>query len=181
MKLRFLLPFFLLGLLTASTPAQSIPPVNAKALDDSQVILPPPTGHQLLILLIGFSHKSGDACGSWAMRLVADYTSDPHTAYYQLAELQSAPSFVRGMILHGMRKDVPAAQHSRFVPLYDHEPEWKKAVNFTTSAPDDPYIVVTAPGGDILWQTHGSFTDSSYSDLKSAVAKLTVNPTKSQF
>jgi len=178
MKLGFLSPLLLLGLLAASTPAQSIPPVNAKALDDSQVILPLPNGHQLLVLLLGFSHKSGDACGPWAKRLSADYTSNPHATYYQLAELQSAPSFVRGMILHGMRKDVPAGQHSRFVPLYDHESEWKKAVNFSTAAPDDPYIVVTATDGRILWQTHGPFTDSAYSDLKSAVSKLIADPAK---
>jgi len=77
-----------------------------------------------------------------------------------------------------MRKDVPAAQHSRFVPLYDYEPEWKKAVSFSTSAPDDPYIVVAAPDGRILWQTHGPFTDSAYSDLKCAVSKLIADPPK---
>jgi len=42
--------------------AQTIPIVKAKALDDSEVLLPKPDGQQILILILGFSHKSGDIC-----------------------------------------------------------------------------------------------------------------------
>lgn len=148
---------------------QTIPPVKAKALDDSEVILPKPGSQQLLILVLGFSHKSGDACSAWGKRIAADYTSNPHATYFQLPELQSAPSLVRGIIVRGMRKDVPAARHSHFVPLFDHEDDWKKSVSF--SAPDDPYILVVAPDGHILWQSHGAIIDSAYADLKTAVSK----------
>jgi hypothetical protein len=164
---------FLITIFALPSVAQSIPPVQAKALDDSDVTLPVPGGHQLLILVLGFSHKSGEACGPWGKRLAAEYSSDPRVTFYELAELQSAPSFVRGMIVHGMRKDVPGSQQPHFVPLFDHEPEWKQVVNF--SAPDDPYILITAPDGHILWQTHGPVSDSAYADLKSAVTKLIAN------
>ncbi|MGB9431309.1 MAG: hypothetical protein WBQ89_03620 [Candidatus Acidiferrum sp.] len=169
-----LLLAILICMLAVPSQAQTIPPVKALALDDTEVILPKPGGQQLLILVLGFSHKSGDACRVWAKRVASDYTSDPLATYYQLAELQSAPSMVRGLILHGMRKDVPAPQHSHFVPLFDHEVEWKKAVNF--SALDDPYILIAAPDGHILWQTHGPVSDSAYADFKSAVAKIVANP-----
>jgi hypothetical protein len=156
--------------------AQTIPPVKAKALDDSVVVLPKPGSQQLLILVLGFSHKSGDACTAWGKRLSADFTSDPLATYYQMPELQSAPSLVRGMILRGMRKKVPDSQHSRFVPLYDHEDDWKKTVNFST--PDDPYLLITSPDGHILWQSHGPVSDSAYAELKAAVSKLSANPPK---
>jgi hypothetical protein len=156
--------------------AQTIPPVQAKALDDSEVALPKPGGQQALILVLGFSHKSGAACAAWGKRLAADYASDPHASYYQLAELQSAPSFVRGMILRGMRKDVPPSRHSHFLPLFDHEGEWKTLVQF--SAPDDPYVLVTAPDGRVLWQTHGALSDSAYPALQAAVAQFSARPAK---
>jgi hypothetical protein len=149
--------------------AQSIPPINAKALDDSHVVLPPADGKQLLILVVGFSHKSSEACGAWSKQLAADYASSPQAVYFQLAELQSAPSFVRGMILRGMHKDVAAAQQSHFVPLYDHEADWKALVHF--SAADDPYVLLTSADGHVLWQTHGALSDSAYADLKAAVGK----------
>jgi hypothetical protein len=159
-----------LGFCAVPCQAQTIPPVKTKALDDSEVVLPKPGGRQLLILVLGFSHKSGQNCTPWDQRLAADYLSDPHVTYYQLPVLADAPSFVRPMILHGMHKNVPAVQHSHFVPIYDHETDWKKLVNF--SAPDDPYILVAAPDGHVLWQSHGLATDSAYSELKSAVAQF---------
>ncbi len=80
------------------------------------------------------------------------------------------------MIVHGMRKDVPAAEHPHFVPLYDHEDNWKKTVGF--SAPDDPYILVASPDGHALWQTHGVVSDSVYADLKAAISKFSARPAK---
>jgi hypothetical protein len=74
------------------------------------------------------------------------------------------------MILRGMRKDLPADQQAHFIPILDHEDEWKKLVNF--SAPDDPYILLTDSHGHVIWQTYGPLTDASYEALKSALSKL---------
>src|ERR1700747_2830693 len=156
--------------------AQSIPPIKAKALDESEVVLPKPGGQQFLILVLGFSPQRRENCSPRDKALFADYGSDPHVTYYQLPILAGAPSFVRPMILHGMRKDVPAAQLSHFVPIYDHEADWKKLVNF--SGADDVYILVSSPDGHVLWQTHGLLSDSAYAELQAAVTKLAANPTK---
>jgi hypothetical protein len=80
------------------------------------------------------------------------------------------------MILRGMRKDMPAEQQSHFIPILDHEDEWKKLVNF--SAPDDCYILLTDPRGHVAWQTHGPLTDASYDALKSALSKLFASPSQ---
>jgi len=154
--------------------AQSIPPVKAKALDDSEVVLPKPGSQQFLILVLGFSHKSGENCTPWDKRIAADYGSDSHITYYQLPVLAGAPSMIRPMILHGMRKDVPAFLHPHFVPIYDHEEDWKKLVNF--SGADDAYILLASPDGHVLWHTHGPLGDSAYAELQSNIARLAVNP-----
>lgn len=168
--MRLLTAILVLAVLAApSLYAQTIPPVKGKALNDSEVMLPTPGSSQYLILTIGFSHKSGAQSSAWGKRLTADFSpNDPHVAIYQFAELQSAPSFIHGTIVRGMRKDVPASQHSHFVPLFDHQDEWKKLVNF--SGPDDAYVLFTSPDGRVLWQTHGPVTDASYAALKAAVA-----------
>jgi hypothetical protein len=171
---RLTLSTLMLLTLCAHSFAQSIPSIKAKTLNDSDVVLPKPGGTQSLILVLGFSHKSGDACTPWDKRLFADYHSDPHITYYQLPVLEGAPSFVRPMILHGMRKDIPADQQTHFIPIFEHEEEWKKLVNF--SGPDDAYILLTDPQGRVIWHTHGPFTDPSYDSLKSAVSKLLATP-----
>jgi hypothetical protein len=80
------------------------------------------------------------------------------------------------MILHGMRKDVPAFLHPHFVPIYDHEEDWKKLVNF--SGADDAYILVTGPDGHVLWHSHGPLTDAAYTELQSNITRLAANSSK---
>jgi hypothetical protein len=135
-------------------------PSKQKTLADTDIVLPQPGGTQIVILVLGFSHKGGEKCAPWGKRLSSDFQSEAYVTYYQLPVLQGAPSFVRPMILRGMRKDLPAEQQAHFIPILDHEDEWKKLVSF--SAPDDAYILVTDPHGRVAWQTHGPLTDSSY-------------------
>ena len=156
--------------------AQSIPPINAKALDDSQVILPRTGTSKLLILVLGFSHKSGENCTPWDKRLAGEFQSDALVEYYQIPVLAGAPSFVRPMILKGMRKGLAAGEQARFVPVYDHEADWKKIVNF--SAEDDPYLVLARPDGSVIWQTHGLLSESLYGELKNAIAKVAADDAK---
>lgn len=154
----------------ALSSGQSIPAVKAKALDNSEITLPNPSSQQVLILMVGFSRKSGELCKAWGRKISTDYHADARIAYFTIPILQSAPSLVRPMILHGMRKDVPPQEHSHFIPLYSHESDWKKVVNF--SAPDDAYLIVATPDGHPVWQAHGPFSDSTYSDLKKSIAIL---------
>jgi hypothetical protein len=74
------------------------------------------------------------------------------------------------MILRGMRKDLSPEQLAHFVPLYDKQEEWKKLVSF--NVPDDAYIVLTDPEGHVFWQTHGTFSDSTFAELKNALSNL---------
>ena len=156
--------------------AQSIPPINAKALDNSPVVLPKTGSSKLLLVLLGFSHKSGENCAPWDKRLATDYPSAAPVEYYQIPVLAGAPSFVRPMILKGMRKGLAAGEQARFVPVYDHEADWKKLVNF--SAEDDPYLVLARPDGSVIWQTHGLLSESLYGELKNAIAKVAADDAK---
>jgi hypothetical protein len=153
-----------------SVTAQTIPFVKAKALDDSEVTLPNPASQQILILIIGFSKKSGDVCQLWGKRINAELLQDPRVSYYQLPHLEGVPTLVKPMILHGMRKDLNAQQQSHLVPLYDHQEEWKRLVDFT--APDDAYLIVADAEGHVFWQAHGAYSDSTYAALKNAVFSL---------
>jgi len=150
--------------------AQSIPAVKAKALDNSEITLPNPGSHQALILIVGFSHKSGDLCKVWGKKVAADYGGDARITYYVLPVIQSAPSLVRPMILHGMRKDTPSDQLPHFVPIYSNEADWKKLVN--VAGPDDAYLIIAAPDGHAVWQAHGAYSDDIYADLKKALSGM---------
>lgn len=163
-----LLPLFCFT--AALSSAQSIPIIKAKALDNSEIILPNPGSRQFLILIVGFSQKSGKLCEVWSRKISADYHADTRIAYFSLPVLQSAPFLVRPMIVYGMRKSVPAQELRRFVPLYSNEFDWKKFVNFST--PDDAYLIVATPDGHLVWRAHGPYSDTLYADLQKSVATL---------
>jgi hypothetical protein len=152
------------------TSAQTIPLVKAKSLNDSEVNLPNPGSQQVLILILGFSHKSADVIESWGKHISIDFHDDIRVAYFQMPNLQGVPGLVKPMILQGMRKDVPSGEHTHFVPIYDNKPEWKKLVNF--SAPDDAYLIVASPDGHPIWQAHGPYSDVTYNELKKSVSAL---------
>jgi hypothetical protein len=168
MRLLRLVLLFLVAVALCS--AQSIPAVKAKALDNSEIILPSPGSRQVLILIVGFTKKSGKLCEEWSKKIAADYHADTRIAYFSLPVLESAPSLVRPLIVHGMRKGVPAQELHHFVPLYSGESDWKKLVNFST--PDDAYLIVAAPDGHLIWQAHGPYSDAIYADLQKSVASL---------
>ena len=154
----------------AACPAQSIPSVKAKALDNSEVVLPQPGSSQVLILITGFSHKSADSIEAWGKHVSADFRGNDHVTYFELPNLQGVPGLVKPMILHGMHKDVPEAQYPHFAPIYNDKSAWQKLVNF--SGPDEAYIVVAAPDGHVAWQTHGAYSDDAEEQLRMAVASV---------
>ncbi len=150
--------------------AQVVPTTTAKALDGTAIVFPRPDSRKPLLLVIGFSHKSDGDFKQWNQRMLSPYLSDPHIDYYELADLQGVPSFVKGMILHGMRREVPVAQHAHFAPLTAGEEEWKKAVGY--SASDNTYVVLADASGHILWRTHGVPDDEKISALKKSLADV---------
>jgi hypothetical protein len=165
--LRLSIPFLFVATISS---AQIIPTEKAKALDDSEVVLPDPGSQRVLILVLGFSHKSADLIEDWGKHLAADFHDNAHVAYYQIPDLLGVPGLVKPMILHGMRKDIPEAEYSHFVPIYDHKQGWQSLVNF--SAPDDAYVLVASPAGHPISQAHGPFSDETYNELKKPVSSL---------
>ncbi len=154
--------------------AQQVPLTHSTALDKSVVTFPQGDSGEPLLLLIGFSHKSEKQCDSWNERLKPAYLSESRVTYYELADFQGVPSFVMGLILHGLRRKIPKDEHSHFVPLYSNEAEWKKLVGYVAS--EDAYLLVADAGGHVLWQAHGSPTELKFSQLQTAIAKQVSKP-----
>ncbi len=171
---QFLFLPLLVTILSRSCAAQQIPPTQAQTLDGTMVSFPHEASGKLLLFVIGFSHKSNDQVEEWNKRLSPLYLKNAHVFYYQVADLTGAPSFALKMILHGMRKQVPAAEQSQFVVLESNDGKWKGLVNY--SAPDDAYVVLTNPSGHIVWQARGPVTDAQTTALQAAISKLIPPP-----
>ena len=147
--------------------SQQIPFTQAKTIDGSSVEFPNAESDKPLLFVVGFSHQSSSACQTWNKRLSPLYLKDPRVLYYQAADFQGVPSLITRMILHGMRRQVPANEQPRFVLLQANENEWKSAAKF--SAANDAYVLLADSTGHIVWQTHGAVTEEQFGSLRAAM------------
>ena len=65
---------------------------------------------------------------------------------------------------------MPENLRDHFVPVLKGESELKKFVGY--KEPDDAYLVVLDPSGQIVRQTHGPFTDAAYAPLRDELRRF---------
>jgi ATP10 protein len=157
-----------LTLFLSAQTGQTLPHLEGTTLNDQKVVLPDPSHYRTMILVFGFTHKSSEQADAWGKRLAKDYASRPEVAYFEIPVLQSAPGFVRPMIVHGMKKGTPAAEQGHVLIIDKHEDELKKLVGYEEQ--DDAYVVVASSEGKVVWQTHGAISDEKYAGLEESVS-----------
>ena len=158
------------SVLLATAAAQQFPRLQEQNLNGRPVVLPDAVARKVTVLVVGFSHASSTPTGAWAKRAQDDFGKNPNFALYQLAVIEDAPRFIRGMITSGMKKGIQETQRAFVVTVVHQEAELKKLVNY--SAADDAYIVVLDRSGKVAYQTHGSTVDSAYVELHAKVQSL---------
>jgi hypothetical protein len=150
---------------------ERIPEVHGTSFTNQAVSLPAELQNKAAgILVLGFSRGSRDAVTGWATRIAADYRTADVVAYYELPVVASVPGFLRGILLRSIKSSAPERAHKRIVPITTDEAGWRAVVHY--SEPDDPYVLVVDPHGDVVWQTQGQPTDAAYGALKQQVEGL---------
>ncbi len=138
---------------------QPMPKTQAQSLSGHEVVLPSAVVGHPAVIVIGFSHSSSKTMERWDKEIGAQVTAKAGVPLYNMAVIQDAPKFVRGMITHGMRALVPVAGQDRFLTVVQGEEELKKAVNFSADA--NTYIVVLDAAGNIVFYTHGEPSETA--------------------
>ncbi len=137
----------------AALEAQQLPSTQAQTLTGRAVTLPLPD-HAQTFLAVGFSKASSEAVKAWWLQAKAICQAHPAVACYEAAVIEDAPSFVRGMIVSGMKHGMDRTDQETFLTVADNEAEWKRA--FAFSAPDDAYLAIFDKSGKLLWRTRGA-------------------------
>lgn len=153
-----------------SAAAQQIPHTEAKSLTDRPIVVPVPGATKPLVVIIAFSSKGGDDSGAWNKAFHLRYETDPRIDYVELADFQGVPSFVMGMIMHGMRRSVHEPEKSHLAPFFSQEDTWKRVVSFKD--PKVAYVLLADPSGRIVWQTSGPASDAKVAALEAAITDL---------
>ena len=150
---------------------ERIPEVHGTSFANQAVNLPAALqGKAAGVLVIGFSRGSREEVTVWARRIAADYRTSPVVAYYELPIVAGVPGFVRGVVLRSIKSSTPERAQPRVVPVANNEAGWKAITHY--SQPDDAYLLVVDNQGNVVWQTQGQPTDTTYAALKQQVESL---------
>lgn len=163
------LSFLLLCASALAMSGERLPLITGTSLSGAAVAVPEPAPGRPMILLFGFSRKSGEQVQQWAKRVAADFGSDSRMGCYDFAVLEGVPGFVKPMILHAMKKDLPEKEQTHFVPLYQHAAELKMLTGYKDA--DAAYVLVTDAAGEVIWKAHGLPNDLTYGQMKQAAEK----------
>ena len=160
----------LLALALAVTPSATIPPIRGTTFAGEIVTLPDALRGRAGVLIVGFSKASRQQASAWGHRLADDPQRPPQLAYYEMPVLESVPKLLRGLVLKQIKEDVSANGQKHFLPIMDHEANWKSAAGF--AQPDDAYLLLVDASGAVRWRTQGSPTEQTYSELKRRAAQI---------
>jgi hypothetical protein len=140
------------GLVAPALDAQQLPVTHAKTLSGQAVTFPVPD-HSQTLLVVGFSNASSAPVKAWWLQAKGICQAHPAVACYEAAVIEDAPSFVRGMIVSGMKHRMEPDRQETFVTVVENEPAWKQVFGF--NAPDDAYLAIFDKTGKLLWRTTG--------------------------
>jgi hypothetical protein len=170
-RLCILLSLLALNPALRASPPGTIPPASGTALDGHSVSLPRDLAPRATVLILGFSQHSADATTAWE-KPVRSALAGPAISFYDMPFLEDAPSLVRPIIVHAIRKQVPDAVRPHFLPLTSGESAWKQTSGFTSAAPDAAYVLLVDRNGNVLWQTHEPFSQARFDQLAEAARSL---------
>jgi hypothetical protein len=145
-----------------------MPKIAGESLAGRQVVLPDSLKGHAAVVILGFSKSSQTSVKEWDTRTRKELGAAFDV--YQVAVLEDAPRFVRGMITHAMRGSTPAARQEYFLVVVKGEAELKKAVAFSEG--DDAYVLLLDSGGEIRWHTHGLVSDALLKELQDKLQKV---------
>jgi hypothetical protein len=141
-----------------------LPRFDGETLTGRKLSMPGAVNGHTAVLVVGFTHASGPHCTDWANRLENEFKNNHELERYSVVFLEDAPKLVRGMAVHGIKSGVTKKEYDNYLIVTEHEKEVKGAVRF--SAPDDAYLVLLAPDGEVRWTYHGAVGDDPVRQLR---------------
>jgi len=149
----------LLGACWAAAAAENLPVTPAETLTGQKLEFPTALAGKPVVCVFGFSKEAGDRTKVWMMRLSQDGINA-----WSVANLESAPALVRGMIRSSMRKGTPQPLLERSLILTKEEKAWKRALGVKQN--NLPVVVLLDAAGHPLWTHEGLFSEESLREVK---------------
>ena len=146
--------------------APVMPGTAGETLSGKKIVLADAVRGHAVVLVAGFSHDAGIACGDW-MKAIRGDAALAGVDVYEIAMLEGAPGLFRGMIKSGMRKGMSSTEQERSVVLTQDDKLWEKF--FAVSNGQAPQVMLLDATGNVLWHGQGKAAELE-PELRNAVS-----------
>jgi hypothetical protein len=133
--------------------APVMPATAGETLSGKKIVLADAVRGHEAVLVAGFSHDGGIACGDW-MKTIRGDAALAGVEVYEIAMLEGAPGIFRRMIKSGMRKGMSSAEQERSVVLTQDDKLWESF--FAVSNGQEPQVMLLDAKGNVVWRGHGA-------------------------
>ncbi len=140
------------GMTALQAQSPTMPATAGETLSGKRIVLADAVRGHAVVLVAGFSHDGGIACGDWMKAIHGDATL-AGVDVYEIAMLEGAPGLFRGMIKSGMRKGMSSADQERMVVLTQDDKVWEKY--FAVSNGQLPQVMLIDAKGNVVWHGQG--------------------------
>ncbi len=150
----------------------TIPAIQTTALDGHAVSLPAALPAGATVLILGFGRHSSNATTAWEKPVRMQLAHPPAIGFFDMAMLAEIPSFAHSFALRSIRKQVPDVLKPNFLPIFDHEDDWKRVVGYTHDQPEAAYVILVDKAGRVRWSTHEAFSPAVFNTLRTQAQRL---------
>ena len=144
-----------------------MPGTVGETLSGKKIVVADAVRGHLVVLVAGFSHDGGIACGDW-MKAIRGDAALAGVEVYEIAMLEGAPGLFRGMIKSGMRRGMSSAEQERSVVLTQDDKLWEKF--FAVSNGQVPQVMLLDAAGNVAWHGQGKAAELE-PELRDAVKR----------
>lgn len=141
------------GMAALYAQAPGVPATAGETLSGRRIVLADAVRGHAVVLVAGFSHDGGIACGDW-MKAIRGDAALAGVEVYEIAMLEGAPGLFRGVIKSSMRKGTNSAEQERIVVLTQDDKLWEEF--FAVSNGQEPQVMLLDAKGNVVWRGHGA-------------------------
>ena len=141
------------------SPGSFLPSIEGESLSGKRITLPEEDSGRISLLVFTFSRKAGYAARAWAEAFAKLEVSERDASSYRILVLGGVPRILRGLVIAGIKKGMPASLHDTTVKLFTDEDSWKARLG--VRSPDEPHLLILDREGKVRWLYAGTCDDAS--------------------
>lgn len=166
-----LLPMILTAAtLTALNVGQPLPKLEGEFLTGRKAVLPDAASGKFALLALGFTYDSRFPVEAWIKRFRKEFGTNPRVTFFEVPMIGGMARMGKWFIDSGMRRGTPPQDQENVVTVYGGTDPRKQRVSYT--APNDAYLLLLDPQGNVRWRHSGPFDEAAYGELAKSLNAL---------